>query len=527
MELPGTWQSVRLGDVVDIGSQQVDPASQPSQTFFYVQMEDVAPGQGRLLDIHQVLGDKIGSSKTTFNAGDVVYGRLRPYLRKVFVADRDGIAVTDLIPLRSRGGIEPGFLRDYLLSPFHSKYIGPLMAGIRMPRLRTSDLEVMPLPLPPLNEQRRIVARLEELTARTKAARGALEAIPPLLDRFRQSVLAAAFRGDLTADWRAQNPDVEPASELLKRIRVERRRRWEEAEIEKMRAKGKVPGDDRWKARYVEPEGVDAEGLPELPEGWVWTTVEQAAFVNLGRQRSPRNHNGPHMRPYLRAANVTWTGIDISDVREMNFDPTEVTGYLLEPGDILLSEGSGSAREVGKPAVFRGEVTGCCFQNTLVRVRCPVLALVEWLHLHFLCDALSGRFASLSRGIGIHHIGREGIAQWPVAIPPLEEQRRILASVGQALESTEVTVTKVSAISTALDHLHQSLLSKAFRGELVPQDPTDEPASVLLERIRKEREAAGGGGRPKRGRKAKQESSRAGVPILAEESPVRLAESEV
>ena len=383
------------------------------------------------------------------------------------------------------------------------------------------------IPLPPLNEQRRIVARLQELTTRTKAARAALEAIPPLLDRFRQSVLAAAFRGDLTADWRAKNPDVEPASELLKRIRAERRQRWEEAELEKMRAKGKVPGDDRWKARYVEPEGVDAEGLPELPEGWVWATVEQAAFVNLGRQRSPRNHNGPHMRPYLRAANVTWTGIDISDVREMNFDPTEVTGYLLEPGDILLSEGSGSAREVGKPAVFRGEVTGCCFQNTLVRVRCPVLALVEWLHLHFLCDALSGRFASLSRGIGIHHIGREGIAQWPVAIPPLEEQRRILASVGQALESTEVTVTKVSAISTALDHLHQSLLSKAFRGELVPQDPADEPASVLLERIRQEREAAGANGKSRRGRKAKQESSRAGVPILAEESPVRLAESEV
>jgi len=358
-------------------------------------------------------------------------------------------------------------------------------------------------PLPPLNEQRRIVARLEELTARTGAARAALEAIPPLLDRFRQSVLAAAFRGDLTADWRAQNPDVEPASELLKRIRAERRRRWEEAELERMRAKGKMPGDDRWKARYVEPEGVDAEGLPELPEGWAWATVEQAAFVNLGRQRSPKNHNGQHMRPYLRAANVTWSGIDISDVREMNFDPTEVTGYLLEPGDILLSEGSGSASEVGKPAVFRGEVSGCCFQNTLVRVRCPVLALVEWLHLHFLGDALSGRFASLSRGIGIHHIGREGVAQWPVAIPPLEEQRRILASVGQALESMEVTVGNVNAISTALTTLHQSLLAKAFRGELVPQDPTDEPASVLLERIRKQREAAGGGGRPKRGRKAK------------------------
>jgi type I restriction enzyme S subunit len=285
-----------------------------------------------------------------------------------------------------------------------------------------------------------------------------------------------------------------------------RRRLWEEAELAKMRAKGKVPRDDRWKARYVEPESVNAEGLPELPEGWVWAKVEQTAFVNLGRQRSPKNHNGPHMRPYLRAANVTWTGIDISDIREMNFDPIEVTGYLLEPGDILLSEGSGSASEVGKPAIFRGEISGCCFQNTLVRVRCSISALVEWLHLHFLRDALFGHFASLSRGIGIHHIGRDSVSQWPIAIPPLEEQQRILEIVGHTLGAADATRDKINATTARLTPLHQSLLAQAFRGELVPQDPEDEPASVLLERIRKERaaaEKAGKAGNKKRARKAR------------------------
>ena len=108
-------------------------------------------------------------------------------------------------------------------------------------------------PLPPLNEQRRIVAKLEALLARSRKAREALDAVPALLERFRQSVLAAAFRGDLTADWRAQNPDVEPASKLLERIRAERRRRWEEAELERMVARGKPPKDDRWKAKYEEP----------------------------------------------------------------------------------------------------------------------------------------------------------------------------------------------------------------------------------------------------------------------------------
>ncbi|MBK6463039.1 MAG: hypothetical protein IPF92_18840 [Myxococcales bacterium] len=98
--------------------------------------------------------------------------------------------------------------------------------------------------------------------------------MPPLLEKLRQSILAAAFRGDLTKDWRAKNRDVEPASELLKRIRVERRKKWEEAELAKMTAKGKAPRDDAWKGKYKEPEPVDATGLPELPEGWCWASAE-------------------------------------------------------------------------------------------------------------------------------------------------------------------------------------------------------------------------------------------------------------
>ena len=133
-------------------------------------------------------------------------------------------------------------------------------------------LSQIPLSIASLPEQRRIVAKIEALQERSRKARAALEAIPPLLEQFRQSVLAAAFRGDLTADWRAQHPDVEPASVLLDRIRAERRRRWEEAELAKMQAKGKMPKDEKWKERYKEPEPVDQTELPELPEGWWWAT---------------------------------------------------------------------------------------------------------------------------------------------------------------------------------------------------------------------------------------------------------------
>jgi type I restriction enzyme S subunit len=150
----------------------------------------------------------------------------------------------------------------------------PLVTALTASRRRDSCQAEVPIALQ-LREQRRIVAKLDALTERSRRAKAALDAIPPLIEKFKQSVLAAAFRGDLTADWRAAHPDVEPASELFKRIRVERRRRWEEAELAKLTAKGKAPTDDRWKAKYEEPEAVDASELPELPRSWCWASTRR------------------------------------------------------------------------------------------------------------------------------------------------------------------------------------------------------------------------------------------------------------
>jgi type I restriction enzyme S subunit len=132
----------------------------------------------------------------------------------------------------------------------------------------------VPVRIPPAAEQRRIVAKIEALQERSRRAREALSEMRPLLEQFRQSVLAAAFRGDLTADWRAAHPNVEPASEILQRIRAERRRRWEQAELAKYEAKGQNPPKN-WQEKYKGPEPVDGSGLPELPDGWCWASLEE------------------------------------------------------------------------------------------------------------------------------------------------------------------------------------------------------------------------------------------------------------
>lgn len=151
--------------------------------------------------------------------------------------------------------------------------------------------------VPPRAEQIRIANALDELFSDLDAGVAALERARAKLKLYRASVLKAAVEGALTAEWRAKHPHAEPASELLKRILVERRRRWEEVQLAKFKAKGQEPPKN-WKTKYNEPVVPDATNLPPLPEGWSWVSVEQVGEIRLGRQRAPQHHHGDHMRPY-------------------------------------------------------------------------------------------------------------------------------------------------------------------------------------------------------------------------------------
>ena len=195
------------------------------------------------------------------------------------------------------------------------------------------------------------------------------------------------------------------------------------------------------------------------------------------------------MRPYLRAANVTWDGLNLSDVKEMDFNPREFEIYRLMPGDILLNEASGSPDEVGKPAVWSDQIEGCCFQNTLIRVR-AFPGIVPFLFYRIMSDARTGNLGRAARGVGIYHLGAQRTASWTVALPPLEEQRRIVAEIELRLSGIQQAETTVETNLKRVGRLRQSILKQAFSGQLVPQDPDDEPASALLERIKAEGEAA-------------------------------------
>ncbi len=376
-------------------------------------------------------------------------GLVPPNLGKAYINQHVALA-------RPRAHNDPRFLAWYLASENDGKRkLREAQRGATKVGLGLDDIRQVSIPLAPLNEQRRIVAKLDDLFARSRSAREALNAIPPLLDRYRQSVLAAAFRGDLTEAWREQNPN------LMAQVN---------------QAQG-----TRGRNRGLELES--ARALAELPSQWYWAAASQVAEVRLGRQRSPDKAQGSHMRPYMRAANVTWTGLSLEDVKTMNFEPHEADTFRLKEDDILLSEASGSRKEVGKVARWKNEVPDCCFQNTLIRAR-PIGINPDFLFYYFMSEAVSGAFGAASRGINLHHLGGETVTNWPVPVPPEEEQREIIRIVESALLGIDRLSNEVGSARTRQDRLDHAVLAKAFRGELVPQDPNDEPASTLLERIK-------------------------------------------
>jgi type I restriction enzyme S subunit len=189
--------------------------------------------------------------------------------------------------------------------------------------------------------------------------------------------------------------------------------------------------------------------------------------------------------------------VDTTDVKEMNFDAADFKRFELNVGDVLLNEGSGSAKEVGKPAIWRGEIPNCCFQNTVLRVQ-PRDCSSEYVYWYFLLTALSEGFVKDTKGVNIQHIGKGGLANFPIPLPPPEEQDEIVHRIETALTEIDRIAAEAEKALKLTDRLDERILAKAFAGELVPQDPNDEPASGLLDRIREARANAPKKTRPRR-----------------------------
>ena len=360
-------------------------------------------------------------------------------------------------------------------------------------------VESLEFNLPPLPEQHRIVAKIEELFSELDKGIESLKTARAQLNIYRQAVLKHAFEGKLTARWREENKDkLETPEQLLARIKQEREARndqelqeWK-ADVKKWEEGGKS-GKRPARPKMPKPVSTIAEEeiahLESLPSDWLWLTAESVGIVQLGRQRSPKNRSKDYPTKYIRAANITEQGLDLDDVLDMDFLPHELSAYRLEKGNLVLSEASGSAAQVGKPAIWDNQIPNCCFQNTVIRHQpyCRDYAVyLLWLYRFFY---VSGKFAQVAGGVGINHLSAFKFAQIALPLCSLAEQQEIVRRLEERFAVIEQQEREIDLALKQAEVLRQSVLKKAFAGQLVPQDPDDEPASLLLERIKAEKAA--------------------------------------
>ncbi|AFZ56176.1 restriction endonuclease subunit S [Anabaena cylindrica FACHB-243] len=414
----------------------------------------------------------------TFKKGDIIITKLGDPLGKAcLVPDHlsNGIIVADVVRARIN---EKFALKKYLIYLLNSQIIIVQLQtdtkGTTRPRVNLNHIRQLKIPLPPLNEQKRIVAKIEELSDRSQKAQQALEAIPQLCDRFRQSVLAAAFRGDLTADWREKNPDVEPASVLLERIK---NKRFELAETAREISTVKKVYDE-------EAQFSSQQKYSYLPETWISCTINSIGNVCNGS--TPSRNVEEYWKgsiPWVSSGEVVNNIIyeTREKITELGYKNTSVR--ILPKGTVLLAMiGQGKTR--GQTSIL--EIKATINQNIAAIILNHGLVVSEYLWYWFQYQYAATR--ELGSGSGPQALNCQRVREIPLILAPINEQIEVVNSIKYILHKVEVITENYQQATKKLEKLNQSILSKAFRGELVPQDPEDEPASILLEKIRAERE---------------------------------------
>jgi type I restriction enzyme S subunit len=345
---------------------------------------------------------------------------------------------------------------------------------------------------PPRDEQGRIVARLDELFSDLDAGVAALERAKANLKRYRAVILRAAVHGALTEEWRAAHHDVEPASKLLDRILAKRRRDWEAEQLARFAADGKAP-PRHWQSKYAEPASPEANALPELPPGWCWASVKQLAEpgeqpVMTGPFGSMlgREDFVPVGVPLLTIGCLTEPGVTLDKaffVSDMKAE--ELARYRVRTGDLLFSRSA----SVGRVGYVTEAFAGSLINYHLMRLRLCKETVSPDFFVYYVRGSrvVTSFLRHINRGATRDGIDSRSLLGMPVALPPMEEQRMILNEVKERLSVVAAAEAQIVANLKRAARLRRSILKEALAGELVPQDPRDEPATVLVERIRQQR----------------------------------------
>lgn len=468
--LPKGWVWTRLGVFAEINPKFSKENSLIDLEVSFVPMKCVEEMTGRIDLSHVKKLSEVMRGYTFFTNGDLILAKITPCMEngKFAIAEnlKNGIGFgsTEFHVLRLPKQFPRKFFFYFLLQLEIRRNARRQMTGsagqLRVP---VSYFQELSCPLPPLPEQHRIVAKIEELFTKLDAGVAALKRVKAQLQRYRQSVLKDAFSGKLTQAWReAHQHELEPAAALLERIKAER----------KKNAKGK----------YKEPPPVDASNLPELPEGWVWANAANIGEVETGTTPSK--------------SKAEYYGYDYSF-----YKPTDLNAgyYTRESEDGLTSLGIQEARllpaksilvtcigaTIGKTGLIRKEGASNQQINAIIVDK---NILPEFIYFICISPQFQKSITENASATTLPILNKRKFEILPLPLSPVAEQKKVIEEIERRFSIAEEVEKVIDHSLKQAERLRQSILQRAFAGKLVPQDPNDEPAEKLLERIQAEKQ---------------------------------------
>ncbi|MDE0660110.1 MAG: restriction endonuclease subunit S [Gammaproteobacteria bacterium] len=497
-DCPRGWAHTTLREICAINPRIDKSAIDPRHVVSFVPMPAVEAGNGKI-DVSETRSfETVRKGYTPFRKGDVLFAKITPCMEngKMAVvpdlASEYGFGSTEFHVLRPADGIDPRFIYHAVSNQafrFHAEH--NMTGAVGQKRVPAAIIEQHEIVLPPSNEQRRIVERVEALFDEIERGVESLRTARRMIGLYRQSLLKSAFEGRLTADWRAENADkLESPELLLARISQQREACYDAVIQDWQRALAKWRGAGGTAKRPTKPKpprAMPAEQPQHDVPGWV--TVPLGLVVDDPIYGTPKKCGyGTGAMGVLRIPNIGSGCIDPTDLKSADFDESEVARFSLSEGDVLTVRSNGSLSIVGKPALVRREHADYLFAGYLIRLRPVAQSLLPKYLVYTLMEPqVRAQIETKAKSTsGVNNVSAKELQELGIRICSIAEQSEIVRILDGRLEVADTLQAEVDANLARSEALRQSILRTALAGQLVPQDPADQPASALLARVRAE-----------------------------------------
>lgn len=472
--LPKGWVSPTIEEIGIAKTKSVNPALTPTEHFELWSVPSFPSDEPEILT-----GGEIKSNKAAVQPNDVLLCKINPRINRVWIVrpakkELPQIASSEWIVVRNEK-IDSHYLRyAFIEDSFRIKLcLNVSGVGGSLTRARPQDVKKYRINIAPPKEQKRIVKKLDTCQGHIDRSKTALDAIPQLLENYRASLLSKAFSGELTADWRAQQKaqgiQHESAEELLQRLRQERRQQWEQSELEKYKAKGKIPPKG-WKDKYKEALPASTKIKFTKPNGWLSASLN---LVSIGLQNGvyfPKSAYGAGIQ-ILRVDDYQKGWTRSHDLLQLvNASPKEIQTYSLQANDILINRVN-SPTHLGKCRVIKPNNLPSLFESNIMRLKLSSSISVEYVEFYLNCQLGKSLLTENAKwAVNQASINQDDVLNTSLLLPTIAEQKEIVTRLESAFIRIDAIKDLHSQLSTQHTELTQSLLAKAFRGELVPQE---------------------------------------------------------